>query len=961
MTYFLERIASHLLNEYSNRLNKQCLVFPNRRAGLYFLKYLSVKAGKTIWSPPVKTINELFTSYSNLNLAESETLIFELYRVYKKLNPKAESFDEFYFWGELLINDFDDVDKYLVDASELFANLSDIKKIDSEFGTLTPEQVNTIRQFWVNFDQESPTDQKTDFLNLWILLPQLYLDFRSTLRSKGIAYEGMIFRDLAETCKQDNLRMPDYDCFHFIGFNALNTSEKTLMKTIRKAGKAKFYWDYDNSFVKGNTDHSAGFFLKQNLMDFGNDMPADWDYNTFLSKDQKNVKRKIIETSSDIAQVKLVAQLLDEMPGVNGAEAHHTAVILSDENLLVPLLSSIPESIDSVNVTMGYPLKFSPVYSLLHHLLNMQKNIRLSGTEILFDHKDVLTLLKHNYFADSIAGHELISEIMKEKRQWIPASRFTGLDPFENIFLKADTPALLTAYLKNILEGLFIPDADDESRKKYSKKEINIRNEFIYRTLLALNRLDSTVTGSEIQLTAVTFSRLLDKVLRGLSIPFTGEPLNGIQIMGILETRTLDFKNLVILSVNEGVLPRSSAGSSYIPHNLREAFGLTTIRHQDSIYSYYFYRLLQRSDNVIFIFNSNSEGLKTGEMSRFLLQLKYLNETSPEFVSLGYQINSRKGIEETLVRTENHHKKLIELFLGTQKKLLSPSAVNTWLACRMQFYYKYVCRLKEPEKIVTEVDNAIFGELLHSIMEKIYNPMKGSVLEKNKIESVLGNENEINAIITEVISLRCHGGNQKDLAGNDLIISSIISSYLKMVLRFDSTFNALTIKDLEKWITSVIEIQCENKPASLTAGGRIDRLDFNGGIHRIVDYKTGYVEMEIDSVLSLFDESDEDRNEAWFQILMYCELFYRENPFLKVRPSMYALRRMSDHAYSDKLIITKYKDNRIAVEDYSQIRDEFAEGINSTILKIFSRSEPFIMTGNRRKCDYCPFRQLCQR
>jgi hypothetical protein len=961
MTYFLERIASHLFDEYHDCLNKQCLVFPNRRAGLYFLKYLSFKAGQTIWSPQVKTINELFTSYSELNLAESETLIFELYRVYKKLNPKAESFDEFYFWGELLLNDFDDVDKYLVNASELFANLSDIKKIDIEFGTLTPEQVKTIKQFWVNFDQGSPTDQKTDFLNLWLLLPQLYLDFRSTLRSKGIAYEGMIFRDLAETSKSDKLKIPDYDCLHFIGFNALNTSEKTLMQTFRKAGKAKFYWDYDNSFVKGNTDHSAGFFLKQNLMDFGNDMPSDWDYNTYISNDQQNVKRKIIDTSSDIAQVKLVSQLLNEMPGVNGAEAHHTAVILSDENLLVPLLSSIPECIDSVNVTMGYPLKFSPVYSLLHHLLNMQTNIRVSGTEILFDHKDVLTLLKHNYFADSPAGQEMISEILKEKRQWISAGRFTGLDPFENIFLKADTPAQITAYLKNILEGLFIPDDDDEARKKYSKREVNIRNEFIYRTLLALNRLDSTVTGSEIQLTGGTFSRLLDKVLRGLSIPFSGEPLNGIQIMGILETRNLDFKNLIILSVNEGVLPRSSAGSSYIPHNLREAFGLTTIRHQDSIYSYYFYRLLQRADNVTFIFNSNSEGLKTGEMSRFLLQLEYLNETSPEFVSLGYQISSGKGIEETLVRTENHQKKLIDSFLGSQNKLLSPSAVNTWLACRMQFYYKYVCRLKEPEKIVTEVDNAIFGELLHSIMEKIYSPFKDKVLEKNKIESVLKNENEINSIIAEIISLKCNGGNQKDLAGNDLIISSIISSYLKMVLRFDSTFVALTIKDLEKWITSVIEIQYENKPAYLTAGGRIDRLDYIGGIHRIVDYKTGYAEMEIDSVSSLFDESDEDRNEAWFQILMYCELFYRENPSLKVSPSMYALRRMSDHAFSDKLIINSYKNDRIAVEDYSQIRDEFEDGINSTLHKIFSRSEPFIMTGNRRKCEYCPFRQLCQR
>lgn len=936
-------------------------MFPNRRAGIYFLKYLSSVAGKPVWAPSVKTINELFSSYTSLKLAENEMLIFELYRAYKRLNPGAGSFDEFYFWGDMLLNDFDDVDKYLVDASKLFANLSDLKKIDRDFGTMSPEQVEVIRRFWVNFNIDSPTDQKTDFLNLWLILPQLYIEFRKDLRGKGIAYEGMIFRDLAEMCNEGFLPEIKTEYFHFIGFNALNSCEKILMKSLKKANKAKFYWDFDNSFITGKNDHSAGFFIISNLRDFGNDMPSDWDYNSMNSPGFQKAKLRIIDTSSDVAQVKLVSHLLREMPDIKGLEAHHTAVVLCDENLLVPLLSSVPETVDAVNVTMGYPLKFSPVYSLLKQILTMQKNSVLSGTEELFDHKDVLSLLKHNYFAGNAAGPQIIYDILKEKKQWISSTKFTGLDPFDQIFKRASAPAILSDYLRAILESLFIADTDSDEGKKHSKTEINIRNEFIYRTLLSLNRLDTTVAGAEIPLSLATYSRLLDKVLKGLSIPFSGEPLNGIQIMGILETRSLDFKNLILLSVNEGILPGTSAGSSYIPYNLREAFGLPTIRHQDSIYSYYFYRLLQRAENVTFVYNSNSEGLKTGEMSRFLLQLKFLTDTPPEFFTLGYEIHAGKGVGEVLHKNDSHLEKLERLFFEPDGKILSPSAVNTWLGCRMKFYYKYLCGLKEPEKIATEIDHALFGGMLHKIMEKILSPYVGKVLDRVLFEKIMQNDPEINRIVSKIIIAGFHGGRDAELTGNDQIISNILNAYVHMILRFDTAFEPVAIKDLEKNITSVLEIGYENRKVRVTAGGIIDRLDFTGGTHRIIDYKTGGIAMEINSLESLFDEEDEKRNEAWFQILMYCELFSRNNPSSKVRPSLYALRNMSASGFSDHLIIKKEKDSRIIVDDYSEIKNEYSSLLISAIGKIFSRDEPFLMTVNLRKCEYCPYIQLCQR
>jgi len=398
MTYFLERIASHLFDNYGDNINHQCLVFPNRRAGLYFMKYLSVKAAKPIWAPTIITINELFTSFSLLQEAGSETLIFELYKTYRKLNKEAGSFDDFYFWGEMLVNDFDNVDKYLVNAESLFANLADLKKIDSTFGELGEEQIKIIRQFWVNFNTGSSTREKSEFLNLWSILPDLYSAFRNALRSKEIAYEGMIFRDIAENCLAGKIPDFKFECFHFTGFNALNNCEKILMRTLAGKGLAKFYWDYDEFTVNEDSRHSAGFFLRENLKDFGNDMPSDWNYKTFVSDPEVGVQRTIIDTSSDIAQVKLLPALLKEIEDAGGAEAHHTAIVLAEESLLIPLLSSIPESVEDVNITMGYPLKFSPVYSLLRHLISLQRNSRKEGDYCLFDYADVLNILKQGWY-----------------------------------------------------------------------------------------------------------------------------------------------------------------------------------------------------------------------------------------------------------------------------------------------------------------------------------------------------------------------------------------------------------------------------------------------------------------------------------------------------------------------------------------------------------------------------------
>jgi len=395
MTYFLEKIAQSLYSEFGNSLNRHCLVFPNRRAGLYFLKYLAARIEKPVWVPSILTINELFRSHSSLQTAGNEILLFELYKVYRKLKKLPESFDEFYFWGDMLINDFDDVDKYLVDASLLFRNVQDIKIIDQQFGGLTETQVEIIKRFWVNFNPDKPTNEKSGFLSIWSVLNDLYSGFRSSLKEQNLAYEGMILRELAENSETDFTSGIRWDMVHFIGFNALNECEKVIMNRFKKAGKARFYWDYDNSYIKEEKLNSAGFFLRDNLKIFGNDMPSDWSYDTMISAGVTNVRRRIIDTSSDVAQVKLISQLIKELPDLTAGNAHHTAVVLADENLLMPVLTSLPENIGDINITMGYPLRQTLVYTFLKLLMDLQRTATSTNGVVRFSFKDVISILKH--------------------------------------------------------------------------------------------------------------------------------------------------------------------------------------------------------------------------------------------------------------------------------------------------------------------------------------------------------------------------------------------------------------------------------------------------------------------------------------------------------------------------------------------------------------------------------------
>ena len=965
MTYFLEHIAQSLHKEFGNTLNRHCLVFPNRRAGLYILKYLAAGIEKPVWAPSILTINELFRSYSSLQTAGNELLLSNLYQVYSKLKKSHESFDEFYYWGDMLLNDFDDIDKYLVDASLLLRNVLDIKNIDRQFGGLSDDQIEIIRRFWTNFNHDKPTKEKSGFVDIWSVLFDLYKGFRKSLKTENLAYEGMIFRELAESV--DNYKTSDerWDMIHFIGFNALNECEKVLMKRFKRGAKARFYWDFDNSYINEGKLNSAGFFLRDNLKIFGNDMPAGWNYDTMISAEKPIVHRRVIDASSDVAQVKLISQLLGEIPDINKTNSHHTAVVLSDENLLMPVLTSLPENMGDINITMGYPLKQTLVYTFLRHLMDLQRNAATTDGVVRFGCKDVISILKHSLLEGlmSESDDELAKEIIKTNLIRVPADHFEKSEYLSGIFRKPHTPAELSDYFKDILSQIVISDDSNPDRSKETFVQGNIRNEFIYRVVLSINRLESIVNSPEISFTTETYIKILDRMLRSQSVPFSGEPLSGIQIMGILETRALDFENLIILSVNEGILPAVSSGSSFIPFTLREAFGLPSVNHQESIYAYHFFRLLQRAENVTFVYNSNSEGLRSGEMSRFLMQMKYEDSLKPDFMDLNFEIKSNFAPGERLERREEHSKQLVSLFQDKNNgRTLSPSAINTWLCCRMKFFYRYINRLKEPDNISTDIDPAMLGNILHELMKNLYQDYIGSILTVEKLGSMINSKNFLAEIINKAVNEKYKDGRNDPVSGNELIVRDVLMAYLIRILNTDRALAPFSILNLEDSFSFVLSIISDGVAAEIITGGKIDRIDAINGLRRIVDYKTGTVSEFVNSIGDLFIDDRKKDADGWLQTLLYCEAYRTSHPGSLIRPSVYKIKKLNGPLSNDKLKLKSISRNEIEIDNYETVREEFLSGLKTLISTIFSESEPFIKTTDiRGKCSYCPYRILCMR
>ena len=634
MQSFLQLVAHDLYAKIGNDLSRTVLIFPNKRANLFFNEYLAGESDQPIWSPAAMSISDLFQKLSVQKTGDPIRLVCELYKVFKEETESQETLDDFYFWGELLISDFDDVDKNLVDADKLFSNLQDLKSLMNDYEFLDKEQEEAIQQFFRNFSIERRTELKEKFISLWDKLGTIYHHYRKNLTELGIAYEGMLYRNVIEQLNTDQLK---YDKYIFVGFNVLNKVEKEFFRKLQKADKAIFYWDYDIFYTQQIKKHEAGEFINRNLKDFPNELPA-----SYFDSLKKPKKIRYISASTENAQARFLPEWIRTT--FSSDNEKENAVVLCNETLLLPVLHSIPEEVKNVNITMGFPLAQTPVYSFINAAMELQTNGYRFDTG-RFTYETVSAILKHPYTRQLSTKADIIERELTKTNRFYPLPSELKQDEFlANLF----TPRNGIKELCDYLIGL-IKDISTLYRKEGEYNDIfnQLYRESLFQSFLKINRLYSLIESGELNIQTHTLKRLISKVLTSSNIPFHGEPAIGMQVMGVLETRNLDFRNLVMLSLNEGQLPKTGGESSFIPYNLRKAFGMTTIEHKNAVYAYYFYRLIQRAENITLLYNTSSDGLNRGEESRFMLQLlvEGPHEITREYLEAGQSPQSTPKIE----------------------------------------------------------------------------------------------------------------------------------------------------------------------------------------------------------------------------------------------------------------------------------------------------------------------------
>ena len=950
MQPFLQLVAHDLYTKIGNDLSRTVLVFPNKRANLFFNEYLAEESDQPIWSPAAMSISDLLQKLSVQKAGDPIRLVCELYKVFKEETESRETLDDFYFWGELLISDFDDVDKNMVDADKLFSNLQDLKNLMDDYEFLDEEQEEAIRQFFQNFSIERRTELKEKFISLWDKLGIIYHRYRENLAELGIAYEGMLYRNVIEQLDTDRLK---YDKYVFVGFNVLNKVEKEFFQKLQKAGKAMFYWDYDLFYTQRISKHEAGEFIKRNLIDFPNELPESY-FDIF----RKPKKIRYISASTENAQARFLFSQTAQM----GSEKEN-AIVLCNEALLLPVLHSIPQDVQNVNITMGFPLAQTPVYSFINAAMELQTNGYRPDTG-RFTYEAVSKILKHSY-TRQLSDHatRLERELTKTNRFYPLPSELKKDDFLTILFTPQSNIRELCDYLLRLIKSISIL-----YRKEGEYDDIfnQLYRESIFQSHLKINRLYSLIESGELSVRTDTLKRLITKVLTASNIPFHGEPAIGLQIMGVLETRNLDFRNLIMLSLNEGQLPKAGGESSFIPYNLRKAFGMTTIEHKNAVYAYYFYRLIQRAENITLLYNTSSDGLNRGEESRFMLQLlvEGPHEITREYLEAGQ--SPQNTLEIQIEKTPEILRRLYRAYDTAQPEsvILSPSALNTYLDCRLRFYYRYVAGLKTPDEVSAEIDSALFGTIFHLSAQLAYTDLtaNGKMIQREDLERLLRDEIKLQGYVDQAFKqelFKVAPEEKPEYNGVQLINSKVIVSYLKQLLRNDLQYTPFEMVAMEKKVSEKITIQTALGPLTLRLGGTIDRMDAKEGTLRIVDYKTGGSPKIPANIEQLFTPS-ETRPNYIFQTFLYAAIMSRKQP-LMVAPALLYIHRAASESYSPVIEMGEPRKPKIPVNNFAFFEDEFRERLQALLEEIFDEKEPFTQTEDIKKCAYCDFKAICKR
>lgn len=957
METFLKQVAHDLYNKTEGNFTKVAIVFPNKRASLFFNEYLAQESDRPIWSPTYVSISELFRQSSDLSIADPIKLVCDLYKVFQKATGSKETLDDFYFWGEMLIADFDDADKNMADTHALFSNLKNLNELMDNYDFLEEGQKEALSQFFHNFSINQVTELKQRFISMWNVLGDIYAEYKALLESQSIAYEGMLYRQVIEQLDVEAL---PYNKYIFVGFNVLNKVEHTLFKKLNEAGKAMFYWDYD-TFYLNKTPHEAGEFIRRNLRDFPSELPASFFDNLNQPKEVT-----FIESPTENGQVRYLPQWIRENLT---SQEKETAVVLCNEALLQPVLHALPDNVKHINITMGFPLSQTPAYSFVNALMELHTSgYNPNNGRYLF--AEVISVLKHPYTRQLSPEAEKLEQTLTRDNRFYPLpSELKQDNVLELLFTPRRNNLDLCSMLSEALKEVAV--IYQQQAASHSDAFDQLYRESLFKTYTLVNRFHTLIESKELNVQAGTFQRLLTRVMSSSSIPFHGEPAIGMQVMGVLETRNLDFRHLIMLSVNEGQLPKAGGDSSFIPYNLRKAFGMTTIDHKIAVYAYYFYRLMQRTEKVTLVYNTATDGINRGELSRFMLQ--FLIEWG--YPVLRKQLEAAQSPQDStpiiIEKTPDVMERMKSVFdiRNNPKALISPSALNCYLDCPLKFYYKYVALLSAPDEVTADIDSAKFGSIFHYAAEHIYKDLTahGKLISRENLETLLKDEVRLQTYVDngfKELFFNLPPNEQPEYNDIQLINSAVIVKYIQQLLRNDLRYAPFTFVGSEQRIFENIEICTSTGDIQSRIGGIIDRIDSKGESLRIVDYKTGGDADTPANVQSLFIP-DKKRSNYVFQTFLYasivCKKLREKNDSRLVAPALLYIHRAASEKYSPVIQMGEPRKPKEPVDNFAQYEGDFRENLKTLLEDIFNPDISFTQTEIEDKCAYCDFRALCKK
>ncbi len=954
---FISELAVRVHQENAD-LAQVVVIFPNRRAGLFFRKALADLIDKPVIMPEVLSLEDYLLQYSPYEKIDKLEAIFELFEIYQQHQKNKETFDRFFFWGEMILRDFEEIDQYMVNTKHLFQSIKNQKELDEAFSFLDEEDLRVIQRFWSSF-VPSTTPTQDLFLETWKILLPVYESYKALLASKGKAYGGMIYRDIAKQLEKGEIKTTKQ--LYLAGFNALTKTEEVIIKHFVRDHKAKLDWDLDGYYFY-NPNQEAGYFMREYARDtiLGKTFPKE-----IPNRYQEEKQFEAVGVPLEVGQTKALAQALEEISKSPDFVANNTVVVLPQEYMLFPTLHAIHDAIQKVNVTMGYPLKDTPVYSLLESTLALHQMRKIDELgKVAFYYKPLVEILEHPLIIT--IEEEKIKELTKSirKRNRI-ILQFEELD-FEHpllttIFSSQQNPIV---YLEAVLTQLYA---------YYKQIGLDLELEYITRFYEQVKQLQQTLGKRADMLNYEFVLKLFRRLAASFKIPFTGEPLDGLQVMGILETRNLDFDRVFILNMNEDSWPAAPRRGSFIPYNIRKAFGLPVYDHQDAIYSYLFYRLIQRAKEVHFYYNTVSEFNVNGELSRLVQQLE---------VESGYGITKKILANDVKIKPQQAISidknaavisKLMRFtagYSGIDASRLTPSAFNIFLDCKLKFYFKYVAQLYEPDEVQEELDPMVFGNILHDTMELLYKQFmdkyKRDIVHEDDIFWI---KEGVTGALNSVFKTHYHVNKKSKfkLEGRSIIAAEVLHKFINKILDYDKAYAPFKILGLEAdhkdGYALDVPIASNGNAVKVRVKGIIDRIDLKDGKVRVIDYKTGRDSSDYLSLESLTDRDNTKRNKAVFQVMFYSYLFYKQylGEYTTIEPGLFNSSELFNKNFTWNINEKEPYKTGIPLKDFTPLALDFEAQLHQLLSEIYDHTQPFDQTEDEAKCKYCPYKDICGR